>query len=149
MSISSWVSATWEGVFGTDPAADNQSAEEKRRTWEAMLSKAICEGMTLEEVNGLVAQTKALEWIADRYWWLVPLTPDAYEGLRRLGGCPSPAFTPLVVADSQVAVAVAAEQERSRRWMMALGVGAVVVVGATVLALWPRRPGSRMRRRRR
>ena len=149
MTVSSWVAATVEGVFGTDPAADNETGEQKRRVWESLLAKAICEGMTIEEVNDLVARTKRMPWSADRFWWLSTVTPDDYEGLRRLGGCPSPAFTPLAVADSAVAVAVAQEQERSRRWMMALGIGAAVVVGATVLALWPRRPGSRMRRRRR
>lgn len=144
--VPGWLSDAWGAVFGDDEAGAAQTGEEKRRVFEATASKAVCEGLTREELNAIVRQFKSWPLSGDLYWWLHEYDAAEFEGLRQIGGCPSEQYTPATVTDTQVALALEQERQRSRRWMMGVAVGAAALVGVAAWALWPRRARRRGRR---
>lgn len=153
MAIPSWLTATWGDIFSgsvgeTDPdTGEIISGEGKRRVFEAYLAKAICQGLTREDANMMIQKVKAFPLDQDLFWWLHELDPAEYEGLRQLGGCPSESFTPAIVTDTQVSLALEQERARSFRWMLGVGGVAAGVVALAAWALWPRRRGRKGRRR--
>ena len=150
MAVPAWLTATWGELLSSDPdptTGEAQTGEQKRRVFEANIAKAVCEGLSLAELNALVSQIQALPLNGDLFWWLHQYSADEYEGLRQLGGCPSEQYTPPAIVDQQISIALEEERAKQRRWTIGLGVGAVLLVGAAAWALWPRRLGYRRRRR--
>lgn len=149
--IPNWLTATWGEIFSgrsgePDETGEIQTAEMKRRVFEAQLAKASCEGLTMDEANAMVRSIKAWPLQGELFWWLHEYDAQEWQGVKQLGGCPDETFTPAIVTDTQVALAVEQERARASRWMMITGAATLGVVAAAVWALWPRKRSRRGRR---
>lgn len=153
MAIPSWLTATWGDIFAgnvgvVDPdTGEIVSGETARRVFEAKASKAVCEGLTREELNALVRRMKSFPLAGDELWWMHEYDAAEFEGLRQLGGCPSESYTPATVTETQIALALEQERARSQRWLIGVGAVTAAIVGLAAWALWPRRRGRKGRRR--